>query len=337
MSQNIAQQRALKAQKARSRRGLPRSETPSTPTRARQVAGVAPNTPRTPRNPPIPNTLRNRTPAARWQADAAETPISPLSYHDLAGTGPGMKAISKTNSLLALCGDTRDDWEPEGENYRKYQRRHHLATLHKLQTNIIEIITTRNAELETIHRRIRGHKQAKKFEAQINSRWSALDSTVKQYNKEVDKVAHFFDDNEQLPRKLELDKLKSDGITNDEMWDLDRMLTRKDWAVFKHVREGIDAMFRVDRAKEEQERMRLHAVRMALWLQHQSSMLLKLLEGMTGANDELPAIIMSPYSFEILLLQRLRMIRSMVDAKTHQHLLPEELKDNLIGMPFYLP
>ena len=230
----------------------------------------------------------------------------------------GRKAMDKTASLLRKCGDSREAWLPGTELYKAYEIRNCLATLRKHQTKLIEIVTARNQELEALHRRVRGQRDAKKFLAQINKRWTALDAVVKQYNKEVEKLGGAVPNR---PRKLDLRELKESGIACDQLWDVDRLRTLEDWAVMKDVRDGIDASFRAKRAAEELQMLQLHAVRIIHWLNIQADALLKITSD-SGLTDRY---------VKIRLLQRLRMVRSMLNIK-HHILVDEASKAGLISL-----
>ena len=230
----------------------------------------------------------------------------------------GRKAMDKTASLLRKCGDSREAWLPGTELYKAYEIRNCLATLRKHQTKLIEIVTARNQELEALHRRVRGQRDAKKFLAQINKRWTALDTVVKQYNKEVEKLGGAVPNR---PRKLDLRELKESGIACDQLWDVDRLRTLEDWAVMKDVRDGIDVSFRAKRAAEELQMLQLHAVRIIHWLNIQADALLKITSD-SGLTDRY---------VKIRLLQRLRMVRSMLNIK-HHILVDEASKAGLISL-----
>lgn len=252
----------------------------------------------------------------------------PISFAELSQHWNGSKVVKKTNDLMAQCGDTREDWREGGEYHTKYKNSYHLRTLHGLQTEIIRIVTTRAAEISTITRRIRGNKQSTRFKAQINSRWKALDTTVSDYNREILKLTSR--DNFEPPRKLSVEELKKNGISNDEVWDLDRMFTRSDWAALIDVREGILAMYRIQRAQEEIERLGLHAQRMGAWLLRQSLLICTLLENF---NDLMPeASYLSPSHLKAKLFSRLRMIQSMLKVKPNLNLLTEDLRNDLSGL-----
>ena len=124
----------------------------------------------------------------------------------------GRIAMDKTSSLLRKCRDSREAWLPGTELYKAYELRNCLATLRKHQTKLIEIVSARNQELEALHRRVRGQRDAKKFLMQINRRWTALDAVVKQYYKEVDKLGGAVPNR---PRKLDLRELRENGISSD--------------------------------------------------------------------------------------------------------------------------
>lgn len=252
----------------------------------------------------------------------------PLTLEEMLNYPRGRSEVQKTDDLLAQCGDVRGDWAENETYYRKYKNSTHLSVLHDLQSSIIEIVTTRAAELATIKRRIRGHKQSVKFQTQVNSRWKALDLTVSKYNKEIDKSSRLED--YELPRKLSVDKLKKDGISNDEVWDLDRMFTRSDWAALIDMREGFMAVYRVKRAKEEKEILKIHIQRFGAWLMNEGTVLYTLV--MNAVNPAAPG---APYIIQSLakpkLLERLRMIRSMLRSiKGGLELMTEELRNDLL-------
>jgi hypothetical protein len=73
----------------------------------------------------------------------------------------------------------------------KSQREVALELLYTLQSAIVKVITERNTELDILHRRVRGQKQAKKFIVQLNNRWKQLVNFVKKYNVEVSKIQAF--------------------------------------------------------------------------------------------------------------------------------------------------
>lgn len=198
---------------------------------------------------------------------------------------------------------------------------------------MIEIVTTRNLELETLDRRIRGHKQSTKFKKALNQRWSALNDVVKGYNKEIDTLAGL-EPGADLPRKLDVESLKTMGISNDEIWDIDRLLTREDWAVFPEVRNGIDAMFRVDRAQEEMVRLQLEVERMLHWLERQSSAILRRLS--LKDSEIVPDDILPRRTLYGLLLERLRMVQSFARIKPGTSLLNPTLMERYISRPFLL-
>ena len=63
--------------------------------------------------------------------------------------------------------------------------RKQTAAIQKLQSKMVEVLTARNSEIKTLHRRVRGQKEAQKFLGTINKRWTALNGLVKKCNEEV--------------------------------------------------------------------------------------------------------------------------------------------------------
>jgi hypothetical protein len=183
----------------------------------------------------------------------------------------GMEAAAKTDLLLLEHGSRIEDWHPDGDAYKKNKRRDVLKTLHSLQSKLIHVITEREAEQSILHRRVRGQKNAKKFLVAINSRWQQLDSLVTAYNAEL---ARLPDEGLNL-RPLNAKAIRKDGLDHTEIWDVDRLLSSSDWAVYDYVREGIEALFRLRRSAEERNRLHLHSKRTTNWLVHQMEVLLK--------------------------------------------------------------
>jgi len=65
-----------------------------------------------------------------------------------------------------------------------------------------------------------------KIIAKINGWWKPLDNLVKKYNAEIRKVG---DGNF---RKLSEYDIRENGIENDEIWDIERLMSNSDWAVY---------------------------------------------------------------------------------------------------------
>jgi len=247
--------------------------------------------------------------------------IVPLTWEQLQASGQlGLRTVTKTTSLLQSHGQARSDWAKNQPLYNSYLKKHRFLTLRRLQAEIIETVTARNLELETLDRRLRGHKQAVKFKQALNKRWSALNNVVKAFNKEVDSLTRMGFPQTELPRRLTVEGLKTTGILYDEMWDLDRLSVKEDWAVFAEVRNGIDAMFRTDRAKEEKGQLQVEAARMLNWLESQVTVLIQLSEQICNPGPEsfnqasqLPQPILLQ-----LLVERLRMAKSFTRVKKNK-------------------
>jgi hypothetical protein len=56
---------------------------------------------------------------------------------------------------------------------------------------------------------------------------------VKKYNPEIDKVG------DANLRQLSAKDIRENGIENDEIWDIPRLMSNSDWAVYQYVRDGI--------------------------------------------------------------------------------------------------
>ena len=244
--------------------------------------------------------------------------IVPLTWEELQASGHlGLRAVTKTTNLLQSQGQARADWAKGQSLYNCYLKQHRFFTLRRLQAEIIETVTARNLELETLDRRLRGHKQAVKFKQALNKRWSALNNVVKAFNKEIDSLVRMGSPQIELPRKLTVEGLKTTGILYDEMWDLDRLSVREDWAVFAEVRNGIDALFRVNHAEEEKEQLRVEVVRMLNWLESQVAILLQLSEHTcrSGSDTARSTNQIPKFLLQRLLVERLRMSKSFTNGR----------------------
>jgi hypothetical protein len=223
----------------------------------------------------------------------------PISLEVLATFKKGKLAIKKTNDLFAKVGSTRQnpDWHTNGATFLKFQQRATQKSLHILQSKIIHCITEREAELNVLHRRI-GQAAAQRFLTAINGRWKALEQLVKEYNKEV--VTYNRTHPDRKLTSLDLTQLKLSGLDTKEIWEIDLVMSRADWAVFDYVREGIEAVCRLDRITEERAQLQLHSARMVSWLSWQLDILLH------STPDHLT---------KILILHRYRIILSLLSIK----------------------
>jgi len=241
--------------------------------------------------------------------------VVPLTWEELQASGNlGLRVVTKTTNLLQSHGQSRSDWAKGQPLYNNYLKQHRFFTLRRLQAEIIEVVTARNLELETLDRRLRGHKQAVKFKQALNKRWTALNNVVKAFNREIDSLSRMGFPQVELPRKLTVEGLKATGILYDEMWDLDRLSVKEDWAVFVKVRNGIDAMFRCNRAEEEKELLRIEAERILHWLESQVTILLELSKDVHnhGAEAMNAAIRIPKHVLQKFLMERLRMAKSFI-------------------------
>ena len=102
--------------------------------------------------------------------------------------------------------------------------------------------------------------------------------------------------------------MKDEGLDNSEVWDVDMALCKSDWAVFDIVHQGIKAMFTLNRAQEERQRLCLHGDRTTGWLKHQIQALANHLCN--------PGTIPTNW-LKILLLSRENTLQSMLRIKSH--------------------
>ena len=151
------------------------------------------------------------------------------------------------------------------------ERRNAQHTLHTLQTMIIHCITEREAELSVLQRRT-GLAESKRFLTALNGRWKMLEQLVKDY-KEVAKFNRTSPNRTQ--RLLNTAVLRSQGLDSDEIWEIDLLMSRSDWAVYDFVHQGIEAVCRLQRVAEERSQLRLHSMRMVGWLSRQLEILLR--------------------------------------------------------------
>ena len=181
-------------------------------------------------------------------------------------------------------------------------------------------------ELDILHHRTRGHKQAKKAITAINSRWRQLDRLVNSYNKEARRINS---DREELEigdlelREINARDIRERGIECDEVWDVDRMLSRSDWARYHFVREGIESCFLLKRAIEERERLQLHLKRICRWLLRQCKVLIAILDCSTNITIPRDAIM-------VLLLHRDKVAANLLEIK-HRDLCCPQTRELLGG------
>jgi len=178
-----------------------------------------------------------------------------------------------------------------------HQRAHALKQLCYLQAELIKIMTERRVQVDVLHKRVRGHKKAKKIIAKINRKWKQLDNFVKKYNAEIRKVG------DANLRQLSAQDIRENGIENDEIWDIERLMSNSDWVVYQYVRDGIRWNFVQQRVVEERRLLQLHAHRLIKWLKHQGYVLLNLLHR---------EMRMDSHHLEELLLHRVQIMWSLV-------------------------
>jgi hypothetical protein len=99
-----------------------------------------------------------------------------------------------------------------------------------------------------------------------------------------------------------------DGLSNEEIWDMDRMQLRADWAISEYIREGIDSHFRLMRVEEERAQLLLHYGRIRSWLIFHPNLILLYLHAS-------PQDTLMRKSFILLLLHRLWGVASDMSMK----------------------
>lgn len=259
---------------------------------------------------------------------------SPLTLEELSATPSGSELASKVQSLLEKTNTTRVDWVKDGPLYAQCRRDAALKRLHRIQASIIRVVTERTLELDVLHHRIRGHKQAKKVISAINTRWRQLDRLVTDYNKEVTRINAGGQELEigsiEL-RKISARDIRERGIDCDEVWDVDRMSSRSDWARYHFVRDGIEAAFLLERVAEERSRLQLHLKRTSRWLLRQCGVLLQILDPVANvSNHTIPHEAVAQ-----LLLWRERVATNLLEIK-HADLLSADAREQLQGECFEL-
>ena len=243
----------------------------------------------------------------RYRAEALR-PAAILTLTELASFPNGLEAMNRTDQLLAINATNREEWSIDGDLYRRHQKKFVQKELHKLQSRIIHVVTERTAKQTMLHKHIRGLRESKMFLESLNKRWKQLEDGVKKYNEEIIRLERLGE--REVPRQLSAQSLKRDGLSNEEIWDLDRMHSQEDWAIHGYVRQGIDSHFRLLRANEESGQLELHFARMRLWLMRQVRVIILFLD-----NEAHNLNAFQKGFFVRLLLHRLRVLGSLLNMK----------------------
>ena len=223
----------------------------------------------------------------------------------------------RVTRLLALTDSTREKWRRNGEHFLGHQCAHALIQLCYLQAEHIKIVPERRVEVDVLHKRVRGHKKAKKFIAKINGRWKQLDNLVKKHNAKICKVG------DANLRQLSTKDVQENGIENDVIWDIQRLMTNYDWAVYQYVRDAMRWYFVQQWVVGERRMLQLHAQRLIKWLKHQGNVLLNLLHC---------KMRMHSHNAKELLLHRFRIMPSLFPVK-HDSLFPLKQRRCFEGIP----
>jgi hypothetical protein len=157
----------------------------------------------------------------------AEARDNPLDLEALCQMAEGGVVAAKLSLLMEKTNTAREDWAQDGELYQQCRRSVALKKIRNIQAQIIPVITNRTIELDVLHRRTRGHKQAKKVITPIKSRWWQLNKRVKNYNKEAARINVSSQDlglGDLQLHKVSTHGLRERGIDCEELWDVDCML-----------------------------------------------------------------------------------------------------------------
>lgn len=134
----------------------------------------------------------------------------------------------------------------------------------KAQRDIVLILVNSSIELSDVERCTRSLRNSKHFLDALKTRSKKLDGVVKRYNNEI---AILLDKDEtRVLRPLDVKALRSEGLSCDALWDLDRDTALGDWALYPQVRLGIDSLARLNRSREELDRCELHLSRQVKWI-----------------------------------------------------------------------
>ena len=219
--------------------------------------------------------------------------------------------------LLTLTGSTRKEWRRNGELFLRHQCVHALKQLHYLQATLIKIVTERRVDIDVLHKRVRAQKKAKKFILKINGRWKLLDNLAEKHNAEIRKVG------DANLRQLSATDIRENGTDNNEIWDIEWLMSNSDWAVYQYVRDGIWWYFVQQWVVEERSMLQLHAQRLIKWLKHQGNVILNLLHH---------EMTIDSHHLNKLLLHRFRIMRYLF-AINHYSLFPLDQQRSLEGIP----
>lgn len=216
------------------------------------------------------------------------------------------RAVKNTNNLLNKIRVNRESFSRTSTRYLNAKKGANIKKLVELQKKIIDTCTDRVAEAELLHRRLKGNKAAQKCVTALNSRWKQLKSLVDTYNKIIDEARIEI-------QKLSVEDIRKDGTQCDQLWAIDRLVVRDDWAKSLDIRRGIDALHRLERSKEEERMLRLHLKRMLDWLKKDCRTLLMAAHELTNSSS-------NKHSFKTyiasLLVQRVKIIRNILKIKT---------------------
>jgi hypothetical protein len=139
-------------------------------------------------------------------------PAASLNIDELASCTNGLDSMNRTNRRLEMYETNRDDWGVDRELYGFYQRRFIRKELHKLQGEIINVVTERTAEQSMVHEHVSGLRESKMLLQSLNQWWKQFHDTVKKYNDEATRLEGL--GVPDVPRKLNSKSLKRDGLRN---------------------------------------------------------------------------------------------------------------------------
>ncbi|KAF8538103.1 hypothetical protein BDD12DRAFT_806400 [Trichophaea hybrida] len=161
----------------------------------------------------IPLRRANRTRRLGFQISEqllAQARDNPRDLEALSHTLEGSIVADRLSSLMDKTNTAREHWAHDEELYQQCHRSVASRMIRRIQAQVIQVITHRTIEPDILHRRTRGHKQAKKVITRINSRWRPLDKLVKYYNIDAAQInLLLFERYKVVDNML---KIKNDGL-----------------------------------------------------------------------------------------------------------------------------
>ncbi len=181
------------------------------------------------------------------------------------------KVIAVTDQLLRASNLSRTDWQSTGKLWEKYSSIKTWVELDKTKLKIRREFSARTLELRHIRTRIAGQKAAQKL---VNS----LRRRIPKVTKLVERFNQLREDLPPTTRPEAIDKdtyspLALEQNYNQPLWNFEKARSSNQqvwnawkWAESSEIAEGIESLFRRDRAKEEQVIVKQEAQRTYQWI-----------------------------------------------------------------------